>query len=214
MIDIAPTISPKPLRREAAENRDRLLYAARQVFAVRGLDAGVDEIARAAGVGMGTLYRRFPTKQALIDELVGDLRRRLLAIAQRAQRLGADRGLEKLLFDSGQLQAREPGCMQFLWSTSASEQPAVNEFLAILTVLLEQGQAAGRIRDDVSVTDVWVTLWSLRGILEMTRSTAPSAWKRHLLLMISSLSVEPAAVLSPKPMTLAQAKQCIEGASH
>ncbi|MDQ1718021.1 MAG: hypothetical protein QOE89_1974, partial [Pseudonocardiales bacterium] len=67
----AAPIAARPLRRDAAENRERLLDAAIQVFAEHGLDAGVDEVARVAGVGTGTLYRRFPTKQALIDELVG-----------------------------------------------------------------------------------------------------------------------------------------------
>src|SRR3712207_6955599 len=56
----------KPLRADAERNRRKLLAAAHAVFAARGLDAGVDEIAREAGVGMGTLYRRFPTKEALV----------------------------------------------------------------------------------------------------------------------------------------------------
>src|SRR3954470_1961215 len=109
----ARTTAPRPPRREDAANRERLLHAARQVFAVRGLDAGVDEIARAAGVGMGTLYRRFPTKQALVDELVADTRRQLLEIGRRAARGGRDDGLEALVFDAGRLQAREPGCVHF-----------------------------------------------------------------------------------------------------
>ncbi len=204
----------RPLRREAAENRERLLHAAKQVFAVKGTDAGVDEVARAAGVGMGTFYRRFPTKQALIDELVGDIRRRLLEIARNAQRADRDDGLETLLYSAGQLQARDPGCMRFLWSRSHSEQAAVDEFLTILADLHARAQASGRIRPDVSVTDVWVMLWSLRGILEMTRGTAPSAWKRHLRVMIAGISAEPVDALSPNPMTLNQARRCIEAASH
>jgi AcrR family transcriptional regulator len=209
----AAVATERPLRREAAENRERLLFAARQIFAVKGLDAGVDEIARAAGVGTGTLYRRFPTKQALIDELVGDMRRRLLAIGQRALRRGGDDGLEILLFEAGRLQAREPGCMQFLWNRSTREQQAVEEFLGVLAELVERGQASGRIRPDISVTDVWVAMWSLRGILEMTRGTAPNAWKRHLRLMLAGMRADSAEVLVPSAMTVAQAKQCVEAAS-
>jgi AcrR family transcriptional regulator len=63
----------QPLRRDAARNRKRLLEAAAEVFAEQGLQASVDDVARVAGVGMGTLYRRFPTKDALIDELVREL---------------------------------------------------------------------------------------------------------------------------------------------
>src|SRR3954470_5474420 len=65
----ARTTAPRPPRREDAANRERLLHAARQVFAERGLDVGVDEIARSAGVGMGTLYRRFPTKASLVNAI-------------------------------------------------------------------------------------------------------------------------------------------------
>jgi AcrR family transcriptional regulator len=208
-----PALRLRPLRREAAENRERLLHAAKQVFAVKGLDAGVDEVARAAGVGMGTFYRRFPTKQALIDELVADLRRRLLEVARTAQRLDGDGGLEALLYGAGRLQARDPGSMRFLWSRSHSGQADVDEFLGILADLHARARAAGRIRPDVSVTDVWVVLWSLRGILEMTRGTAPNAWKRHLRVMIAGISTEPVA-LAPNPMTLTQAKRCIEAASR
>jgi AcrR family transcriptional regulator len=204
----------RPLRREAAENRERLLVAARQVFATQGLGAGVDEIARVAGVGMGTFYRRFPTKQALIDELVADVRRRLLAIARRAQRLSDERGLETLLYDAGRLQVRDPSCMQFLWSKSNAEQEAIDEFLAILSELHQRGQAAGRIRADVSVTDVWVVLWSLRGILEMTRYVAPNAWRRHVRVMIDGVTAHGAEPLAPGPMTLVQARRCISAASR
>jgi AcrR family transcriptional regulator len=203
----------RPMRREAVENRERLLFAARQVFAVKGLDAPVDEIARAAGVGMGTFYRHFPTKQAIIDELVGDLRRSLLQVARRARLRNDDAGLEALLFDAGTLHARDPGYMQFLWSRSESEQDAVEEFLTILAELLEQGKAAGRIRADLAVTDVWLSLWSLRAILEMTRATAPSAWKRHLELMIAGMHTEPSSKLAPAPMSIARARRCIDAAS-
>jgi AcrR family transcriptional regulator len=74
----------KVLRRDAAENRQRVLDAAAAVFSERGLDVGVDEIARAAGVGTGTLYRRFPTKDALISELVRQLLADLVALADSA----------------------------------------------------------------------------------------------------------------------------------
>ena len=86
------TVSERPLRRDAAENRRRLLDAATEVFSAHGLDGSVEEVARVAGVGMGTLYRRFPTKQDLIDTLVGDMRRELAALAQAADRCrGRDR---------------------------------------------------------------------------------------------------------------------------
>ena len=211
-----PTIRQRATRREAVENRERLLVAARQVFALKGPDAPVEEIARFAGVGMGTFYRHFETKQALVDELVGDLRRRLLQLAKRAQRGQEGQGLERLLVSAGRSQARDPGYVQFLWSRSTREQEAVDEFLSILSELVQAGQQAGRIRPDVVVTDVWMTLWSMRGIIEMTRTAAPHAWKRYVDILVAALRVPAAgdAALGSRPLSLAEARQCISAASR
>lgn len=206
----------RAVRREAQENRARLLLAARHVFALRGPDARVEEIAQAAGVGLGTFYRNFATKQALFDELVGEVRRRLLALATRARRAPDGTGLEQLLVDAGKAQARDPGYMQFLWTPSTAEQGAVDEFLGILAELLADAQRAGRIRSDIEVTDVWMTLWSLRGILEMTRAAAPTAWRRHLELMIVGMRTHPAGdePLAAAPLSLARARRAIAAASR
>jgi AcrR family transcriptional regulator len=204
----AAPIPARPLRRDAAENRERLLDAAIQVFAEHGLDAGVDEVARVAGVGTGTLYRRFPTKQALIDELVGGMRRSILAVARRAALATDGSGIEDLLVGAGELQAAQSGCLRRLWNQSDAESDALNEFRSLIGVLLKSGQAAGRIRPDITSTDISMLLWSLRGVIESTVTAAPNAWRRHLELMIAGLRpVGPdglSAVLSAKPMTVAQ----------
>src|SRR3954471_19846352 len=74
----------RPLRADAERNRRRILAAAREVFARRGLDAGLDEIARHAGVGTGTVYRRFPDKNKLVEALFEERLDQVLACAQRA----------------------------------------------------------------------------------------------------------------------------------
>src|SRR4051794_12765029 len=80
---VPPTTKP-PLRRDAQRTRARSLAATRAAFQERGLDVGVDEIARRAGVGMGTLYRHFPTKDALVDAIVDARFAELTAAAERA----------------------------------------------------------------------------------------------------------------------------------
>lgn len=203
----------RPLRRDAAENRERLLDAARYVFAEQGLDASVEEVARAAGVGMGTLYRRFPTKQALIDELVGNLRRDLLALARDAAGLVDGSGLEMMLIEAGKLQAKQPGCLQRLWNHSDAELEAMDEFREISATLLVRAQAAGRVRADVTSTDVSMMFWSVRSIIEMTRGPAPTAWRRHLELLMAGMrpAGSPLAddAMVEKPMTRAQAQRCV-----
>lgn len=182
-----PVLTPKPLRRDAAENRERLLTAAVHVFAQHGLDAGVEEVARVAGVGMGTLYRRFPSKQALIDELVGGMRRELLEVARRAAVRTDGCGLEELLFGTGRLQAAQPGCLQRLWGHSEAGLDAVVEFRGHIATLLRAAQAQGRMRTDVTSTDISIILWSLSGLIAMTTALAPNAWRRHLELVIAGL---------------------------
>ena len=179
--------SVRPLRRDAAENRKKVLHAASRVFAEHGLDGSVEEVARVAGVGMGTLYRRFPTKQALIDELVGEARSGLLVRAKAAAELPDGTGLEALLLSAGQLQADQLGCLHQLWNQSDAEFEALREFRGILAQLLVVAQRHGRIRDDVTRTDISIILWSIRGVIETTRGTAPNAWRRHLELLVAGL---------------------------
>src|SRR5688500_1594373 len=75
---------PRPLRADAERNRARILAAAAEVFAERGLDVSLDDIAAHAGVGVGTVYRRFPDKDALIDALFEDKIDRVVALADDA----------------------------------------------------------------------------------------------------------------------------------
>src|SRR5262245_7903037 len=92
---MATSTAARPLRRDARENRARILEAARSTFAELGIDASVEEIARRAGVGMGTLYRRFPTKDALVDAIFEEQLELMAAAAGQAA--AADDAWEGLL---------------------------------------------------------------------------------------------------------------------
>src|SRR6202161_1597243 len=105
-----------PLRRDAEQNSQRLLDAAAGVFAEHGLEASVEEIARTAGVGMGTLYRRFPTKDALISALVHDVLSTMLEIAQESTERPDGTGLEYFLQAASFYQAAHRGCLSRLWN--------------------------------------------------------------------------------------------------
>jgi AcrR family transcriptional regulator len=209
VIDPTPaSVGDRPLRRDAAENRERLLSAARQVFAEHGLDAGVEEVARVAGVGMGTLYRRFPSKQALIDELVGSLRRDLLDIAEQAASRTDGTGLEFLLVGTGQLQAKHIGCLRNLWAESEAGMQAIEEFRRLVPILLQSAQQLRRIRADITATDISMALWSVSAIIDTAGAIAPHAWRRHLELLIAGLRpttpTHLAAELHERPMSSAQ----------
>jgi AcrR family transcriptional regulator len=176
----------RPLRRDAEQNRQRLLDAAAVVFAGQGLEAGVEEIARAAGVGMGTLYRRFPTKEALIAALVHDVMTAMLELARRGSARPGGTGLEYFLEGAGAVQASHRGCLPRLWS-AGTEHESVTEIRSLVAALLDDARQHGRVRADVTITDLAMVLWSLRGVIETTGGSAPEAWRRHLDILIAGL---------------------------
>jgi len=197
---VAPTAKP-PLRRDAQRNRDRILAATRAAFQERGLDVGVDEIARRAGVGMGTLYRHFPTKDALIDAIVDARFAELTEAAERGlEAPDAWDGFEAFLVAAVELQAVDRGFKDAL-ATRGPDEPRVKaarrKFHAVLERLVERGRAEGVLRDDLAPEDVTVLLWATGRIVERTADAAPGQPRRFLAMHLDGL--RPAAVTDPLP---------------
>jgi AcrR family transcriptional regulator len=176
----------RPLRRDAQQNRRRLLDAAAEVFAEHGLEAGVEEIARTAGVGMGTLYRRFPTKDALIAALVHDVLSTMLEIAQESTERPDGTGLEHFLEAASSYQAAHRGCLSRLWNAD-TEHDLVEEIRRLITAMLTDAERHGRVRAGITSMDVTIALWAIRGIIETTQGRAPEAWQRHLDIFMAGL---------------------------
>jgi AcrR family transcriptional regulator len=195
-------MSERALRRDAAANRVRLLDAAEKVFAESGLDASVEEVARVAGVGMGTLYRRFPNKDALIGELVFSILDDLVGLAQRLR--SEPDGLEKFLVGTGEVLAARSGCLARLWNDPATT-PVKDRCRAEIAELLAEAQAAGRIRADATITDIDLLIWSLRGVIETTQCVGAGGWRRHVAISIAGLRPS-SAPLSEPPLTVAEAE--------
>jgi AcrR family transcriptional regulator len=177
-------LAARELRRDAALNRDRLLAAADRVFADQGLEAGVAEIAREAGVGMGTLYRRFPTKDALIEALVSDVLHAIIETATVALEQPGGSGLEYFLRESAGDQLRHRGCLPRLWNT---EHDLVQAARGLIARLLQDAKVHGRARLDLTTTDLTVMMWSIRGILQTAGDLAPGACQRHLDLLVAGM---------------------------
>lgn len=186
------------LRRDASQNRSRLLDAARTVFARNGLEAGVEEVARAAGVGIGTLYRRFPTKDALIAELVHELLQEVVTLAHRSEQVAGGHGLEQFLYAMGELQSRNRGFSARFW-TDYTNTALRTKYRASLANLLADAKLHKVVRDDASVTDVDLLFWSLRGVLEVAGDSPTPAWRRQVAITLAGLrpSSEP---LSEEPI--------------
>ncbi|MFD4366629.1 TetR/AcrR family transcriptional regulator [Rhodococcus sp. NPDC058521] len=188
--------SEKTLRRDAAENRQRLLDAAATVFTERGLDVGVDEIASAAGVGVGTLYRRFPTKDALVSELVRQVLEDFVALAGEALSAPRGEGLEQVLYGTGAILASHRGFLSRMWNDD--ETAALrDEYRRILFELLDRAKQHNHIREDATESDLDLLFWSLRGVISTTRGVTDKGWRRTMAVMIAGLRPEAEALDSP-----------------
>ncbi|MBB2989374.1 AcrR family transcriptional regulator [Mycolicibacterium iranicum] len=149
----------RPLRADAARNRARVLQVAYDTFAADGLTVPIDEIARRAGVGAGTVYRHFPTKEALFVAVVED---RLRKVVEHARSLleteGPGRALSVFLHDMVRNGATDHGLVDALVGYGIDLETAApgaeREFLAMLGELLAAAQRAGTVRDDVDVATI------------------------------------------------------------
>ncbi len=193
---------PPALRRDAARNRDKILAAARAAFDEEGVDVGVEVIAQRAGVGVGTLYRRFPTKELLIEAVINEVLGRVLSAARAAnEHESPAEGFTDYLRAVGWLQFEHSGCLTRLWNTATDD---LREQIAEVTrELLARAQATGAVRQDLVYEDVIVLFWSLRGVIETTSTVSPDAWLRHLDLLLAGLAPSPQPLQHP-PLTAEQ----------
>ena len=187
----SPTHSERPLRRDAERNRQRILEAARAAFAEDGLSVTLDEIARRAGVGVGTIYRRFPDKEQLIDALFESRMNEFAAEAEAA--LLADdawTGLVRFLERATEQHACDRGFKEVALSgTHGLERVARARQLMfpLVSRLVARAQADGSLRADVEATDLPLLQLMLGSLSECTREVDPEAWRRYLGILTDGL---------------------------
>ncbi|RKR75948.1 TetR/AcrR family transcriptional regulator [Frondihabitans australicus] len=159
------------LRSDARDNRDRIVEAARALFAERGLDVGMREIARRAEVGPATLYRRFATRDDLVDEAFSiELETCRRIVVEGCADDDAWRGLSSTLTALVELNAGNRGFVDAFTATAAASGSAHSviaahrrELLGMLAGLVARARAAGRLRADFTVDDVVLILRAGRG---------------------------------------------------
>jgi AcrR family transcriptional regulator len=191
--------SDRPLRADAERNRHKLLTAAHAVFAERGLDAGVDEVARAAGVGMGTLYRRFPTKDALVEAVIEDRFDRL--VAALSEHASIDDPWESFATCAETLAQAIAEDQAFFQVVSESIQRHAHmrarrdEILAALEPVVARAQKARVLRRDVAAGDI-PGLCAVAARLPRWRlAEQPGLWRRYLAIVLDGLRPEGATRL-------------------
>jgi AcrR family transcriptional regulator len=184
---ISVTATDRPLRADAERTRARLLAAAGELFAARGLGVGLEEIARHAGVGVGTAYRRFRDKQALIEALFEDRIAGVEALARDAlEREDPWEGLAAFMDGAVRMQVADRGLKEALFSSERSSLPTENaraRIAPLIEALVRRAQAAGRLRPDVDVTDLPLLQFLLSGVAEFGAELAP----RYLAIVLDGL---------------------------
>jgi AcrR family transcriptional regulator len=186
--------SERPLRRDAERNRQRILDAARVVFAERGLSGSHDDIAREAGVGVGTVYRRFPDKEQLIDALF-EARIEEIADIARAAADHADpwEALVGFLARAQELQSEDRGLKEIVLggARGAERALAARALIAPLVIqLLQRAQAAGVVRSDIEPTDLPLIQLAIGTIAESSRDVAPDVWRRLMTLVFDGMRAD------------------------
>jgi AcrR family transcriptional regulator len=182
---------PRPLRADARRNRERIVETAREVFAEAGVEAQIDDVARRAGVGVGTVYRHFPTKEALLGELVRQKFQIFAANAEEALERDAEpfavfadllrRNAEVCAADCA-MQHALAGFGEHISAHAASEFTALN---CAVGKLMARAQRAGTMRQDVSQQDIPMLMCGVSAT--MAQTAFGFDWHRHLELVIDML---------------------------
>lgn len=198
----------RPLRRDAERNRTRIIEAARSAFAADGIDVSVEEIARRAGVGMGTLYRRFPAKGDLIDAILEDAVADVGRAAESALlEEDAWTGLTTFLEHVFELHAGNRGLKDVIASGEhdrARLEAARGRMRPLVGELIARAQEQGTLRPDFAPEDMPMLFWTGGRIAELTSAVAPELWRRYLGLVLDGLRADAATPLTQPPLTRAQ----------
>ncbi|MCW2529627.1 MAG: TetR family transcriptional regulator [Pseudonocardiales bacterium] len=180
----------RPMRKDAARNRELLISAGREVFARRGLEASLDDVARHAGVGIGTAYRHFANKFGLAEAIMHDALGQVLAAAERALEvedpwLGLTGFLEAVL----EVQTKDLGLREVMMGAHA-QRKSDDDYEALqepISAILQRAQRSGTVRADVSVTDLGCVLAMLCEVADLAGDVAPHLWRRYLPTLLAGL---------------------------
>lgn len=192
------TEPPRRLRADAARNSERLVRAAREVFAEQGPDARLDEVARRAGVGVATLYRRFPDKAVLVRAVLDQaFHERVAPVLEEAvQEEDAGSGLVAVLDATMALLASEYNTLSAAGDLGVLTMDSRAAFLEQIMGLIRRAQEEGTVRDDLEPEDVPRIMIMLTSVL-VTVERGSQGWKRYLALLSDGLSPQAARPLPP-----------------
>lgn len=198
-----PVTRRRSLRKDAAHNRERLLAAASELFAERGLDVTLNDIAHHAGLGVGTAYRRFANKEEVIDAL---FEQRLQQVEDAARRALAEPdawdGLVMYLGEALHLRYGDRGLNQIMNNRALGDTRVAevrDRIAPIITELVGNAKKQGVVREDFDQSDLIFLQLGLSAIMEQTRGVSPHLYQRYLAMTLDGISAD-RSVLSDLPI--------------
>lgn len=188
-------VADRPLRRDAELNRRRIIAAAREVFGQRGMAATLDDVARHAGLGVGTVYRRFANKEELADAVFADIIDTVDEIGRAAAaEPDAWHGLAASLEKVCELQAFDRGLREVMLGTGPGPRRMAGVGARLgptLRMLVARAKEQGSLRADVHEGDVLVIQLMVAAVTD--RTGRPDLWRRYLRLVLDGMRAEPGA---------------------
>jgi AcrR family transcriptional regulator len=193
----------RPLRRDAEINRQRLLTAAGELFAQRGLDVTLNDIAHHAGVGVGTAYRRFANKEEVIDALFEQRLDQVAALAAEAlEHPDAWQGLTTFLERSLRMQLDDRGLTQLLNNpqlTPHRVNQARDRIAPLVNTIVDRAKTQGVLRPDTEGTDAIFIQVALTAVMDTTRDVEPTLYRRYLTIFLDGMRADHGP-LTPLPV--------------
>lgn len=179
------------LRKDAERNRGRIIEAARELCATRGLEASLNEVAHHAGLGVGTVYRRFPTKEALFEAIFQDGIDQLIALAEAALEVEDSwEGFAWFVMQMAELTATDRGLREIAFSRAycgGGVDAARTRLHPAVSAVVERAKRDGHLRPDVSATDMPLCALMAGAVSEYSAEVCADLWRRYVAILLQGM---------------------------
>jgi AcrR family transcriptional regulator len=198
----------RPLRRDAELNRRKIMESARIVFGERGVGASLDDIAHHAGLGVGTVYRRFPSKEHLVEAMFVERMDEVREMAEQAlEESDPWKGFTELLLRTAALHTEDRGLREVMLSNNFGQErvaAAKDRLIPIATELVRRAKECGKLRADFEATDLAIIQMMIGSVAEYTRDVQPDLWRRYLAILLDGLrtGADPKRPLFPEALDI------------
>jgi AcrR family transcriptional regulator len=187
------TAVDKPVRKDVARNRGLLMRSAEELFAKRGTEVTLEEIARHAGVGVATAYRHFASKPAIVEAMLESRIGKFLAVLNECESIADPReAFETYLYRTCELQATDRGMREAISANHGIDKAA--EFRdrgrPLFERLFNRAKRAGAFRPECEPSDIVVAFWMIGKVSDATDRNSPEQWRRQLNFLLDGLRAE------------------------